>query len=264
VSGKDKKNIETAMRSPTKRQRQESNSCSRKKKKSTRTCKWCGATSHKTKRSKKCPFFGKNDAQLATTVAAVVDDNSNEQSPIPVATTTAVVGDNSNEQSPIPVATTTAVATATSDEPAVTSDEPDVTVGSNVLGMWSRNKWFLAHVTKIDHRGHVDLYFPDDGKVKLGLHPRKIKSCPLSKDGIPVHKRGDLIKKVFYDDGECDNGVRIPDGMWLVRRIDGNEYVCVRSPDCRNKNANPNMLNFDIGHVIRQVTDSEQRNRNSF
>ena len=72
-----------------------------------------------------------------------------------------------------------------------------------------------------------------------------------------------MLNKVFYDDGEGYDD-KIPEGMWLVRMIRGNEYVCVRSPDCRNKDSNPNMTNFDIGHVIRCVTDAEQQVRNEF
>jgi len=130
--------------------------------------------------------------------------------------------------------------------------------------MWSRGKWFIAHVIAV-RETQYDLYFPDDGQEKLDVPSYRVKKCPMSKCGIPVHTRGEMLKRVFYDDGkgkdETDN---IPEGMWLVRSVRGNEYVCVRSPDCRNKDAIPNVMNFDIGHVIRVVTAEEQRVRNTF
>jgi hypothetical protein len=90
-----------------------------------------------------------------------------------------------------------------------------------------------------------------------------VKSLPVSKNGIPVHRRAAMIGKVFFDDGKSDQG-NIPEGMWLVRAIKDNEYLCVRSPDCRNWDADPNSTQFDIGHVIRTVTHGEQQQRNSF
>ena len=106
------------------------------------------------------------------------------------------------------------------------------------------------------------MYFPDDAKVKLGVDPKKVKACPVSR-GLPVPKRGDMINKVFYDDGIGKND-RIADGMWLVRMIKNNEYFCVRSPDCRNKNCTPNSVYFDIGHVMRAIERQEQQIRNEF
>ena len=130
--------------------------------------------------------------------------------------------------------------------------------------MWSRRKWFLAHVTAVN-MGKYDLYFPECGSVKLGWDPKKVKACPSVRDGLPIPRRGDMISKVFYDDGigKTDRD-RIPDGMWLVRTIIGNEYLCVRSPDCRNKDASPNSMNFDIGYVMRTIEKAQQTIRNEF
>jgi len=54
------------------------------------------------------------------------------------------------------------------------------------------------------------------------------------------------------------------EGMWKVRRVEGNEYVCLRSSDCRNKDETPNCMKYDIGYVIRQREMSEQNERNKF
>ena len=220
-------------------------------------CKWCGDSSHKTKRSKKCPFFGKS-TDTSPSVAppdvttAPVDDSSDVIPP--------PVDDLSVVTSP-PVAASAPVAAS---PPAVVPPVPfrqRFNIGDNVLAMWSRRKWFLAHVTRFSG-GLYDLYFPDDGKIKERVPLERVKPIPVTTNGIPVHTRGEMINKVFYDDG--DDGTSMSPGMWLVRCIKGNEYVCVRSPDCRNKNDTPNCVNFDIGHVIRVVTESEQQNRNTF
>ena len=72
-----------------------------------------------------------------------------------------------------------------------------------------------------------------------------------------------MIDRVFYDDGRSDQG-NVSEDMWLVRVIKGNEHFCVRSPDCHNKDTDPNSTHFDIGHVIRTVTSDEQMNGNRF
>ena len=126
------------------------------------------------------------------------------------------------------------------------------------MGPWARRQWFRAHIT--GHKGgKYDLYFPGDGKVKSEVDPKKVKACPASR-GLPVRKRGDMIGKVLYDDGIGKTN-RIPDGMCTIQ---GNEYVCVRSPDCRNKDSTPNCANFDIGYVMRSIEQSEQTIRNEF
>ena len=227
VEGKEKTNLTTAMSG--KRKTKGTTASNPKKRKKLEKCKWCGATSHKTKRSNKCPFHGSTLTSPPTATAQpapIVDNGSPESS----------------------------AATA----------QPFFNIGDTVLAMWSRRKWFLAHVTAVN-MGKYDLYFPECGSVKLGWDPKKVKACPGVRDGLPIPRRGDMIIKVFYDDGigKTDRD-RIPDGMWLVRTIIGNEYLCVRSPDCRNKDASPNSMNFDIGYVMRTIEKAQQTIRNEF
>ena len=217
-----------------------------------RRCK-CGSTTHFRTSNLKCPLNKRQtshapaDNEHPPAPAATAD---NKQPPAPAATA-------DNKQSPAPAATADnkqpPAPAATADnkiQPTTTTTQPVVhhDIGDNVLAMWSKSKWFLAQFTKC-HQGfprtRYDLYFPDDGKVRLGVDANRVKPCPVNCRGLPVYRRGQMIGKVFYDDG-LDGEKRIPAGLWLVRRIQDNEYVCVRSPNCRNKDVTPNMTNFDI------------------
>ena len=281
IEGAETRKLEKALMPPGKKKKTK-----KKTKAKTVKCKWCGSNSHKTKRSKKCPFFGskvpapppakKTDAP--TPPAETTDDAPTVQ----VADTPKCkwCGSNSHKTkrskkcpffgskvpTPPPAETTDDAPTP----PAEKTDAPTVQVadtpiqyniGDTVLAMWSRRKWFLAHVTAIKDRKY-DLYFPDDAKVKLGVDPKRVKACPVSR-GLPVRKRGDMINKVFYDDG-IGKKDRIDHGMWLVRLVKDNEYLCVRSPDCRNKNSTPNSMYFDVGYVMRTIENEEQQTRNEF
>ena len=199
-------------------------------------CKWCNSTTHKTKRSKNCPF---NKSTTPITPAPAAED--------------------------VDSTTTTAPA---AHEDVSTPPEPhrqQYQIGDNVLGEWRRNQWFLAHVTAFN-QGRYELYFPDDGKVKLRVHPKHVKPLPTTSNGLKVYKRGDMIDKIFFDDGMNKAGTKkvMAEGMWKVRRVDGNKYVCLRSSDCRNKDKTPNCMKYDIGYVIRQRVTSEQNERNKF
>ena len=101
-------------------------------------------------------------------------------------------------------------------------------IGDNALGKWRRNQWFLAHVTSFK-QGRYELYFPDDGKVKLQVHPNNVKPVPATSNGLKVYTRSDMIDRVFYDDGMDKSGTErvMAEGMWKVYRIDGNEFVCL-------------------------------------
>ena len=234
-------------------------------------CKWCNSTTHKTKRSKKCPF---NKSTTAITPAPAAED-VDSTTPAPAAedvdsTTPVPAAEDVDSTTPVPAAedvdsTTT---TAPAAEDVSTPPEPhrqQYQIGDNVLGEWRRNQWFLAHVTGFK-QGRYELYFPDDGKVKLRVHPKHVKPLPTTSNGLNVYKRGDMIDKIFFDDGMNKAGTEkvLAEGMWKVRRIDGNEYVCLRSSDCRNKDKTPNCMKYDIGYVIRQRVMSEQNERNKF
>ncbi len=244
MDGKEKENLNRALTSPTSKRKKKS---SARKRRTIVKCKWCGSKSHKTKRSKKCPYFGSTDDSPPV---AKVDD--------------APPAAKADDAPPVAKADDAPPTTESDDTPPVAEicdSRPLFNIGDTVLAMWSRRQWFLAHITGIKG-GKYNLYFPDDAKVKSGVDPQRVKACPVSR-GLPVRKRGDMINKVFYDDG-IGKTDRIPDGMWLVRMIKGNEYVCVRSPDCRNKDSSPNCSNFDIGYVMRTIEQSEQNIRNEF
>ena len=189
---------------------------------------------------------------------AADDDNVSSESPVAGA---AAVNDIGSE-SPAAGAESRV---GSPESPAAGTESPAVfDIGDSVLAEWSPRKWFLAHVTAIN-MGAYDLYFQDCGNVKLAWAPKKIKPCPVSKDGLPVPRRGDFINKVFFDDGVgVDDHPNIPAGMWLVRTIKGNEFFCVRSPNCRNKDVTPNSTTFDIGYVMRSFERAEQNIRNEF
>ena len=198
-------------------------------------CKWCGSKSHKTKRSKQCPY------------------NKNNPNPPPDPTAgppnTALASTESSNTAPGTTASTNTEPTA------------KYAIGDNVLGMWSRNKWFLAHVTGLTDDKY-ELYFPADGKTKT-VKANRVKPVKRTKNGLHVYKRGDMLNRVFFDDGKDDEDAQdMAPGMWQVRSTQGNEYLCLRSQDCKNKDATPNSLRFDIGYVIEQISKTEQNERN--
>ena len=230
VNPKEQRNLARAMGgSKRPRERSQSNGTTNSRKKIVK-CKWCGSTSHKTRRSKECPYNGTTLTSPPSTETPGVDP--------PTAETDGV--------DPSPAETETAVAL------------PKFHTGDTVLSLWSRRKWIVAHVTGFS-AGKYSVYFPDSGIVRNAVPPEKVKEYKVSRNGLPVPRRGDMINKTFYDDGVGNKDeARIPEGIWLVRRIDGNEYVCLRSPDCRNKDALPNCMNFDIGYVMGQISHDEQ------
>jgi len=304
ANDKERENMLCVVTGSKKRKVTQKNKTRRKRGRITR-CKWCNSTTHKTKRSKKCPFNKLTTAitpaapaaedldSTATTPAPAAEDlDSTATTPAPAAedvdstaTTPAPAAEDVDLTTPVPAAedvdstTTTPVpavedvdstTTAPADQDVSTPPPPKphrqkYQIGDNVLGEWRRNKWFLAHVTGFK-QGRYELYFPDDGKVKLRVHAKHVKPVPTTSNGLKNYKRGDMIDKVFFDDGMNKSGTErvMAEGMWKVRRVEGNEYVCLRSSDCRNKDETPNCMKYDIGYVIRQREMSEQNERNKF
>ena len=247
-------------------------------------CKWCNSTTHKTRRSKACPYFGTTLSRPPTRPATVSPPAPQPTAvetpaPQPTAVEPAVPEPTTVEPSaPEPTAVEPTAPEPTAVEP--TAPEPTAVgppsappqphrqvynIGDNVLAMFGRREWFHAHVTGFK-QGLYELYFPDDGTERTRVKPAHVKPFPRAPNSLPMYTRADMINRHFYDDGMDEDGKErvIASGMWLVRRLDGNEYVCLRSPDCRNKDAEPNCLNFDVGYVIRQVTKLDQDKRNKF
>ena len=75
---------------------------------------------------------------------------------------------------------------------------------------------------------------------------------------IRTARRAEYINAEFYCDGlvaDVDNGLDpIAPGRWKVRRIVGNEFVCVRL-----SGGGPlNLENFDISYVMGEVRAEEE------
>ena len=84
------------------------------------------------------------------------------------------------------------------------------------------------------------MYYPGDGKTKnVGHNQVRVEQ------GVRSPKRGDMLNKQFFCDGD---GIDFPPGRWLVRRIQGNTYVCSRLTG-----TGKNLEEFDIGYVMSQV-----------
>ena len=98
------------------------------------------------------------------------------------------------------------------------------------------------------------MYFPSDGAVKV---------LPVGHVRAPdsvgqLYRRADMLDKTFYCDG-CED---LAPGQWKVRRMVGNEYVCSRLTGGSGPMVK-NMENFDIGYVMSEVVNAEQRVRES-
>ena len=129
---------------------------------------------------------------------------------------------------------------------------PSYEVGDNVYAKWGPSKMYLAHVTRATMTGGgplYDVYFLDDGEVKRGLVEDDLSPCTST-----YPKRGEMIDRVFYCDGDHD----FNPGQWKVRRIEGNTYQCVRLTG-----TGVNLESFDIGYVIKTwvLTNEDERER---
>ena len=122
-------------------------------------------------------------------------------------------------------------------------------IGSNVLARWEPRKWYLAHVTGWKN-GRYNVYFMC-GSTKINMSPDSIRPF---KCGNPPPRRGEMLNKTFHfseDEGYV--------GLWKVRRIEGNGYVCTRLTG--GDGTTKNMETFDIGRVIREYLGTEQTAR---
>ena len=87
-----------------------------------------------------------------------------------------------------------------------------------------------------------------------------LSSEQLAPDKWKVRTRSQYLNAEFYCDGldeDEEQGLpAVSAGRWKVRRIDGNECVCVRLSG-GNRN-DTNIVNFDIGYVIGEVREEEE------
>ena len=133
-------------------------------------------------------------------------------------------------------------------EPPAPTITPRFNVGDNVLAKWSANKWYLAHVFKVDTDTQYHCYFLD-GETKV-LPANEVR--PLEE---PVPTRGSYLGKTFEFEGASD----LPGGFWKVRMIRhlDNSYRCCRLTGSGSQN----LEDFDVGYVIRTIQSQEQRIR---
>ena len=122
-------------------------------------------------------------------------------------------------------------------------------VGNNCLAKWKgTNCWYLAQVVSIEDNKYT-LYFPEDGKLIDGYTPNRVRS-----EQTPTRTRAWFLNKTFFASADED----LPAGMWKVRRLEnrGIEFVCTRLTG-----PGKNIENFDVGYVMRAVTETMEKNR---
>ena len=208
------------------------------------SCKWCGATSHCMRSSKKCPLNPKSP---------IYDPNFTKPSDTPTDSIITPADPSNTPADPINTpadsSSTSTDAPSTPDvvlpEASVTPEAPAPVVTFNVgdccIARWKRRQWYLAHITSANG-GVYDVYFPGDGKTKKNLDARHVRSA----NGLstPPMTRVSLLNETWWFKG-CDEA---PEGLWEVSAIKDNDYVCFfRGGDGKTQDT------FDIGYVMRQV-----------
>ena len=156
-----------------------------------------------------------------------------------------------NDSTPVDDNDSTPWKDMTPDEDDPKDEQPvqEFEIGSNVLARWEPRKWYLAHVTGWKN-GRYNVYFMC-GSTKINMSPDSIRPF---KCGNPPPRRGEMLNKTFHfseDEGYV--------GLWKVRRIEGNGYVCTRLTG--GDGTTKNMETFDIGRVIREYLGTEQTAR---
>ena len=186
---------------------------SKKRRRLTKTHCKCESKTHKTTRSRACPLNKDNRAAAAQLPP--------QPSPPPQPSTPTL-----NNAVPVPIP----------------PNPPRFRVGDNVLAQFKKNQWYLAQLTHCVG-GRYTVYFPDDGNVKKNLRPNQIRPVDPS---CTYPRRGSMIGVRWQFEGDED----LSPGEWLVRRIEGNTYICTRIS--KAPVGEPNSDAFDIGYVINQ------------
>ena len=200
-------------------------------------CKWCNSTTHKTKRSKKCPFNPRN--KQAAQPPAPQPPKPQQQPPAP------------QQQPPAPQQQTPAPPPPQRRGPGPATPPIPVrcrlNIGDNCLAQF-KGGWYRAQVFDFDDpSGTYSVYFPSDGMTKTRVRPQALRAPSTTSAS-----RREFQDKEFYFDGDTD----LPPGRWKVRRIihKKNTFMCGRLTG----EGNVNMDEFDIGYVMRQVKKEQE------
>ena len=106
-------------------------------------------------------------------------------------------------------------------------------------------------VTEHSPEGNAHILSPPHHNT--GLTSREIRPHDLANKPL---RRSEMLGRDFY----CDGDENFPPGRWRVRRIVGNEYVCVRLSGDDRPNA-CNQDNFDVGYVHRAYNEVQEHLR---
>ena len=208
-------------------------------------CKHCGSKTHLTIRSKKCPYNKVN-----ATAEGVVTQVDAPAEPETVEVEAQVQNEDNEdyEESQRPEDEDWDAPIGEDEVFDVLSDqstqEPQFSPmpGDNVLVTLGKQV-FLAQLVKVEGDDYHVYYVgaPDDDDTGV------VNLNQLKPETTPTRKRRDFLNTEFYFDGADD----LECGRWKVRRIKGNEFVCVRlsGGTCRSQN----LESFDISYVMDQV-----------
>ena len=228
----------------------------KRKRRTRRTQCKCGSTTHVSVRHGKCPLNKKNATQSQVTV----DENTDAGAADENTDTVRAADENTDAVRAADENTDAGAADENTDAGAAdeNTDAVDETLtfqlGSNVLAKWgqSRMSWFLSHVCGVHGLGQFakyDVYCPAEDVVKKNLDSTKVRVF----DNTNVPTRADYVKDnaTFSCDGET----------WKVRAVchELNQFKCVR---VSHGGTGPNMDDFEIGYVIRQIPTTRFINDN--
>ena len=194
------------------------------------SCKWCGSTSHKTKRSRQCPHNPRHKSKNVEKTQSPQQDKSNDN------------GEQLDNDEVTPQ--------RTSAPPPVTPPElHSFSAGDNALYK-NDKETRLVQVVATRGENKYEIYLVDDGSSQT-VHASKLKP-----ERYPTPLRHEYLNLEWYFDGADD----LESGRWKVRRIVGNEFVCTRLTG--GTACSQNRENFDIGYVMNQIHTQHEFHRN--
>ena len=216
-------------------------------------CKWCGSTTHLTKRSLKCPHNPRNveSSVQVPSQPETVDDGSSHSDD-------GSDGSSESEFDPFEDEDTTATPPAPT-QPTPAPPQPTPTPppeyhsfprGGNALHT-NGKEVRLIQVVEVCDDDNYNVYFVDDGKVKT------VHASTLKPERYPTPLRREYLNLEWFFDGAED----LASGRWKVRRIVDNEFVCTRLTGDLPKHVSQNIENFDIGYVMNQIHTQHEFHR---
>ena len=250
------------------------------KKRSSNTSKGCkcGATDHKTSRSKKCPLNPANakkstlssDKPSPPKKRRKNPKEANITPPLPTKTTTKKKNTTkknttkpTTKKTPPPKPTTKKTpppkpTTRKSPPRKPTTKKtppPKPTIykaGDNVFAK-HKNQWYHAHISWARPNGNYDIYFPADGMKKQNVLTKNLKNVDKSSSRT-LMCRYDCLNKVFMFEGDND----CKSGHFKVRALFNktSEFKCVRV-----SGSGLNVDNFDIGYVMNVMKEEKELER---